>query len=180
MSAQQPHTQRVGRADPGPLEDRRRERLPRVSTTVSARTSRHSVPIRDIGTILRVRRSAILLVLLISAWPAGTVHASASQPLSAQTVRYWTAVASCETGSGGPPKWDWGSKHRPGEGTLFEGGVGFSATVWQIWAGELGLLKRYPHAYEAPALIQMRVAEYGRTVHNAQWGCGGAAPAPSR
>jgi len=134
----------------------------------------------DIGTIPRVRRGAILLVLLISVWAAATAQASASQPLSAQTIRYWTAVASCETGSGGPPKWDWGSKHRPGEGTLFEGGVGFSATVWQIWAGELGLLNRYPHAYEAPALVQMRVAEYGRTVHNAQWGCGGAAPAPKR
>ena len=133
----------------------------------------------DIGTIPRVRLAAILLVLVISASAAVTVHASASQPLSPQAVRYWTAVASCETGSGGPPKWDWGSKHRPGEGTLFEGGVGFSATVWQIWAGELGLLKLYPHAYNAPALVQMRVAEYGRTVHKAQWGCGAAAAAHS-
>jgi hypothetical protein len=120
-----------------------------------------------------MRLGTILLLTLISAGAARTVHASASQPLSPQTVRYWTAVASCETGSGGPPKWDWGSKHRPGEGTLFEGGVGFSAGVWQIWAGELGLLKLYQHAYNAPALVQIRVADYGAKVHNAHWGCGG-------
>jgi hypothetical protein len=125
-----------------------------------------------------MRRGAIVLVVLISAWAAGAAQASVSQPLSPQTVRYWTAVAVCETGSGGAPKWDWGSKHRPGEGTLFEGGVGFSATVWQIWAGELGLLKRYPHAYNAPALVQIRVADYGAKVHGARWGCPGTTSTP--
>jgi hypothetical protein len=125
------------------------------------------------GTIPRMRPGAIFLLALLCAWTTATARGSAAQPLSPQTVRYWTAVASCETGAGGPPKWDWGSKHRPGEGTVFEGGLGFSATVWQSWAGELGLLKLYPDAFDAPALVQMRVAEYGWRAHNARWGCTG-------
>jgi hypothetical protein len=114
-------------------------------------------------------------VVAILAWAvaAGIANAGASQPLSSQTIRYWTAVATCETGSGGSPKWDWGSKRRPGEGTAFEGGLGFSTLVWQLWAGELGLLSQYPHAYDAPPLVQMRVAEYGAKTHHAQWGCKG-------
>jgi hypothetical protein len=84
----------------------------------------------------------------------GVARGGAGQPLTPGLVRYWTAVAKCETGSGGPPKWDWGSKRRPGEGTLYEGGVGFSAAMWRLWAGELGLL-----------------AQYGATVYKAQWGC---------
>jgi hypothetical protein len=101
----------------------------------------------------------------------GFARGGATQPLSPSVVRYWTAVAKCETGSGGPPKWDWGAKHRPNEGTLFEGGVGFSALMWKVWAGELNLLVRYPHAYSAPPLVQIAVAQYGATVHKAQWGC---------
>jgi len=119
-----------------------------------------------------MRLGVILLVALVSVWATGTVHASASQPLSPATVRYWTAVGSCETGGGGPPKWDWGSKHRPGEGTLYEGGLGISSRAWQIWAAELGLLSLYPHAFEAPALVQIRVADYGKA-HNGYWGCSG-------
>ena len=85
---------------------------------------------------------------------APAAYAGSTQPLSPQAIKYWTAVASCETGSGGAPKWDWGSKHRPGEGALFEGGLGISAQMWQVWAGELGLLKQYPHAYVAPAIVR--------------------------
>ena len=102
---------------------------------------------------------------------APAAYAGSTQPLSPQAIKYWTAVASCETGSGGAPKWDWGSKHRPGEGALFEGGLGISAQMWQVWADELGLLKQYPHAYLAPALVQIRVAVYGVTAHGARWGC---------
>jgi hypothetical protein len=124
-----------------------------------------------------MRLGAILAAALALAWSAGTAHAGApQQQLTPQIIRYWTAVGSCETGAGGPPKWDWGSKHRPGEGTLFEGGLGFSTTVWQNWARELGLLERYPHAFDAPPLVQMRVAQYGLTVHHAHWGCSGAPP----
>jgi Transglycosylase-like domain len=108
---------------------------------------------------------------VISAWSAAGGQAGGSGTLSPQTVRYWTAIAKCETGGGGPPKWNWGSKHRPGEGSAFEGGLGFSADTWQRWAGELGLLRRYPHAYDAPRLVQIRAAVYGTKIHNARWGC---------
>ena len=113
------------------------------------------------------------MVAAVELATASAAYAGSTQPLSPQAIRYWTAVASCETGSGGPPKWDWGSKHRPGEGTLFEGGLGISAQMWQSWAGELGLLQHYPHAYLAPPLVQIRVAVYGATAHGARWGCKG-------
>jgi hypothetical protein len=118
---------------------------------------------RTLGPIL-------LAALVLCVW-TGYASAGATQPLTPKLVAYWTAVAKCETGGGGPPKWDWGSKHRPGEGTLFEGGVGFSAAMWKLWAGELGLGAQYPHAYNAPPLVQMQVAQYGATVHHAVWGC---------
>lgn len=78
----------------------------------------------------------------------------------------WWKVAVCETGG----RWDWGQKHRPAEGDLYEGGVGFAASTWQLWAGSLRLLARYPHAYDAPAAVQIRVAEYGWR-RGGYWGC---------
>ncbi len=122
-------------------------------------------------TMHRLRTGIVLAALIAVLATAASARAGGSTPLSPQTIRYWTAIASCETGGGGPPKWDWGSKHRPGEGTVFEGGLGFAATVWQSWATELGLAKLYPHAYNAPPLVQMRVAEYGVKMHGARWGC---------
>ena len=119
---------------------------------------------------LRYLSTLAILGLIVA---AAAAHASGLQPLGAKTTRYWTAVAACETGSGGAPKWDWGSKHRPSEGTLFEGGLGISALMWKVWAGELGLLTQYPHAYDAPPLVQMQVAQYGVTTHHAAWGCKG-------
>ena len=105
---------------------------------------------------------------------AATPAMAASTPhLTAQQVAHWASVGSCETGFGGPAKWDWGTKHRPGEGTKYQGGLGISALMWQQWAGELGLLARYPAAYDAPALVQMEVAQYGVSVHHAVWGCKG-------
>src|SRR6516162_5644796 len=59
---------------------------------------------------LRYRRMALrAAVILGSASLVASAHAGATQPLSPNLVRYWTAVAACETGGGGPPKWDWGS-----------------------------------------------------------------------
>src|SRR5262249_10155944 len=115
------------------------------------------------------RTLAVVAVTALAA--AAGARAGSTQPLSPQTIKHWTAVASCETGAGGPPKWDWGSRHRPGEGTPFEGGLGISARMWQAWAGELGLLDQSPHAYLAPPLVQIRVAVYGATAHGARWGC---------
>jgi hypothetical protein len=78
----------------------------------------------------------------------------------------WYAVARCETGG----RWDWGAKRRPAEGHTYEGGVGFYWGTWRKWAGELGLLGRYPHAYLAPARVQIRVAQYGWE-RGGYWGC---------
>jgi hypothetical protein len=121
----------------------------------------------------RLPWSKLAVIIAAALFTAAAARAGSMQPVSSQAIKYWMAVASCETGAGGPPKWDWGSKHRPGEGTLFEGGLGISAQMWQAWAGELGLLKRYPHAYLAPELVQIRVAVYGATAHGARWGCTG-------
>jgi Iap family predicted aminopeptidase len=57
------------------------------------------------------------------------------------------------------------------QGPTYEGGVGFYVGTWRWWAGELGLFRRYPHAYMAPARVQMTVAEYGLTRHRGYWGC---------
>jgi hypothetical protein len=122
---------------------------------------------------VRLLRYLAAVAVLASAASDSAALAVGPQPLSAKTVRHWTAVAACETGGGGPPKWDWGSKHRPGEGELYQGGLGISALMWKVWAGELGLLARYPHAYDAPPLVQMQVADYGVTTHHATWGCKG-------
>jgi hypothetical protein len=108
---------------------------------------------------------------VLSAWSDAAGTAGGSATVSRKAVRYWTAVARCETGGGGPPKWDWGSKHRPGEGSIFEGGLGFSSDTWHHWAEELGLLKRYPHAYDAPPRVQIMAAVYGMKTHHAHWGC---------
>jgi hypothetical protein len=112
-------------------------------------------------------------LILGAASVVASAHGGATQPLSPELIRYWTAVATCETGGGGPPRWDWGSKHRPGEGPNYQGGLGISALMWRLWAGELGLLARYRQAYEAPPLVQMQVAQYAVTVHRAVWGCKG-------
>ena len=119
---------------------------------------------------LRCLTAAAILGLSVT---AAAAHAASLPSLTPKTMRYWTAIAACETGGGGPPKWDWGSKHRPSEGTLFEGGVGFSAFMWKVWAAELGIVTQYPHAYDAPSLVQMEVAQYGVNVHHAAWGCKG-------
>jgi hypothetical protein len=123
--------------------------------------------------LLRHRRLALEAAAILGLASAAAAHAGSLQPLNATAVRHWTAVAACETGGGGPPKWDWGSKHRPGEGAVFEGGVGFSAYMWKVWAGELGILSRYPHAYDAPPVVQMQVADYGVRTYHASWGCKG-------
>jgi hypothetical protein len=115
-----------------------------------------------------VLRAAAILGLAAVVAPA---QAATTQPLSPKLVKHWTAVAACETGGGGPPKWNWGAEHRPNEGTKYQGGLGISALMWQVWAGELGLLSRYPDAFDAPPLVQMEVAQYGVTVHHAVWGC---------
>jgi len=45
--------------------------------------------------------------------------------------------------------------------------------MWQTWAERLGILARFPHAYDAPPLVQMQVAQYGVTTDHTAWGCKG-------
>ena len=69
-------------------------------------------------------------------------------------------MARCETGS------RWG-----GLGATYQGGLGIYYTTWDWWARELGVLARYPDAGDAPRLVQIQVADYGRRVHHGYWGC---------
>lgn len=106
-------------------------------------------------------RVGILIVLLCLA-----TAAAAAAKLPQDRIAFWKGVAQCETGS----RWDWGAKHRHLEGSAYEGGVGFAASTWRLWAGQLDILTQYPHAYNAPMLVQMRVAEYGLS-KGGFWGC---------
>lgn len=90
----------------------------------------------------------------------------ATESTSWLSAPFWNAVARCETGG----RWDWGARHRHGEGHSFEGGVGFAASTWRAWASDVRLLAKYPHAYQAPRLVQIAVAEYGYA-HDGYWGC---------
>jgi hypothetical protein len=111
-------------------------------------------------------RATLVAVVLFLVVVLAVAAETARGKLPPGTVRFWTAVANCETGG----RWDWGAERRPGEGPVYEGGPGFYWATWQAWARELGLLARYPHAYEAPRLVQIRVADYGRRVHDGYWG----------
>lgn len=88
---------------------------------------------------------------------------------------FWIRVGTCETGhigapGDGKPRWDWGAHHRHLEGKTYEGFAGFYWGTWRLWAGQLGLLARYPHAYVAPPTVQIVVAQYGLE-HGGYWGC---------
>lgn len=88
---------------------------------------------------------------------------------------FWWALGVCETGhigdpADGAPRFDWGARHRNLEGSRYEGFVGFAASTWHSWAGSLGISSRYPHAYLAPPLVQVRVARYG-LARGGNWGC---------
>lgn len=105
------------------------------------------------------RRPAIgLAVLLLLV--ALLVVANARPSLDPGRVAMWDRVARCETGG----RWDWNS------GT-YQGGVGFYWRTWDWWARELGLWRRYPDAYLAPRMTQIRVADYGLRRYRGYWGC---------
>ena len=93
---------------------------------------------------------------------AAIAHASPSSRsgLSSSAIAFWDGVAQCETGS-----------HWRGLGPTYQGGLGIYSSTWDWWAGELGLDRRYPDAGDAPRLVQIRVADYGRRVHAGAWGC---------
>jgi hypothetical protein len=99
---------------------------------------------------------------LIAAAAAAALALAA--PASARVSPFWRALAKCETGG----RWDWGARHRPGEGHVFEGGLGFYASTWRIWSEQLGI--RYRHAWQAPPPVQVLVASWG-LAHGGNWGC---------
>jgi hypothetical protein len=82
----------------------------------------------------------------------------------ADIAPFWRTLAQCETGG----RWDWGSRDRPGEGHMFEGGLGFYASTWTMWRRQIGV--SYVHAWQAPPAIQVRVAAWG-LAHGGYWGC---------
>lgn len=104
-----------------------------------------------------------------------TAAARGANARPAGITPFWWADGTCETGhigapGDGAPRFDWGKHHRPLEGSKYEGFTGFAVTTWRAWAGDLGLLKRYPHAYDAPPLVQQRVASWA--FHRwGGWGC---------
>lgn len=104
-----------------------------------------------------MKQALIALVVVVS---LVLVAAASARTLTPQQVKYWTAIAACETGG------NWAMS-----GSTYEGGVGFYVGTWRWWASELGLLGRYPHAYMAPRLVQMQVAQMGLERHNGYWGC---------
>lgn len=105
-------------------------------------------------------KKAAIAALVVVAALALTAAAPARQALTTQQIRYWDAIARCETGG----NWQM-------SGSSFEGGVGFAVSTWRWWASELGLVGRYPHAYMAPRLVQMQVAQMGLERHRGYWGC---------
>jgi hypothetical protein len=126
---------------------------------------RKPAPIRAgvlIGLVawLAIIVAAVLLYFAIALVRAAAAEASSSAPLTRSTIAFWDRVAQCETGS------DW-----RGLGSTYQGGLGIYASTWDSWATELGLEARYPDAGDAPRLVQIRVADYGRRVHRGYWGC---------
>ena len=88
---------------------------------------------------------------------------------------FWWALGTCETGhigarGDGAPRFNWGKARRHLEGPAFEGFVGFAASTWRAWASHLGLRSRFPHAYDAPPMVQVLVARYGLST-GGYWGC---------
>ncbi|CAB4695113.1 MAG: hypothetical protein F2663_04810 [Actinobacteria bacterium] len=107
---------------------------------------------------------SLIVILVCFALLAGNAAASEKVP------HFWKRVAHCETGG----KWNWGqfahSNHRRQlEGTSYEGGLGFYVGTWRTWARAVHVLTRYPHAYMAPPVIQVKVARYG-LARGGYWG----------
>ena len=112
------------------------------------RVSRHQA--RE-PPIKRIVPLAVLTLTLLLA-------TEAKAKLSPQTIAYWQKIHRCEQPAG------WGMVNR-----YYPGGLGISVGAWNWWAGELGLLKRYPNGAVAPMLVQIQVADYGWRVHRGMW-----------
>jgi len=119
---------------------------------------------------MQLRLLVICLAALVFAGAASAHTTIEIPPRTATHIpHFWQSVAQCETGS----RWDWGkyadtSARRPGEGTTFEGGLGFYASTWTLWRTQIHI--GYSHAWEAPAIVQVKVAAWGLE-HGGYWGC---------
>lgn len=121
------------------------------------RPRRHLTPARlggslELGAVSRrrARRRRVFRERLLALLLAGVVVvACAFYTGRASAAFHPLATAICETGA----RW-----HAAG---TYQGGYGIYAGTWDWWAGELGLLARYPDANLAPPRVQTRVASYG-------------------
>ena len=106
-------------------------------------------------------RFRLILFTLAALAVAAPVRAGAGSP---SIPRFWQTLADCETSG----RWDWGARHRPGEGQTFVGGLGIYAPNWAAWRMHVGV--RGP-AWRATPAAQVRVAEWGWRHERAWWGC---------
>jgi len=118
---------------------------------------------------MRLRLLVIFLAALTFVGGASARTVLNLPPQAAHVPRFWLRVAQCETGE----RWNWGkyadtSARRAGEGTTFEGGLGFYASTWTLWRTQIHI--GYRHAWQAPALVQVKVAAWGLE-HGGYWGC---------
>jgi hypothetical protein len=107
--------------------------------------------------------------LLVIGFAALAFAGAASARTQVSVPAFWQRVAHCETDS----RWDWGkyansALRRPGEGTTFEGGLGFYASTWTLWSRQIHVAYRY--AWQAPPPVQAEVASWGLE-HGGYWGC---------
>ncbi len=170
--------------------DSEQRNTPSVSTRARghSRLPRPISPTSLLGAQLVAVAAAIVVAIGGSTAAAGGRGASDVAPVDPEPTRkvtavrlnprpewripaFWRRLAECETGG----RWDWGRHaHSPTrrhlEGTRFEGGLGFAATTWQVWAKAVRVLDEYPHAWMAPPRIQVRVGAYGLR-RGGYWGC---------
>jgi hypothetical protein len=118
-------------------------------------------------TSVRARAAVVAVAAASVLWFAHGAPAARTTGVSV----FWQRLAKCETDG----RWDWGKyandvRRRQGEGTTFEGGLGFYSGTWRAWAKAVHELGRYPHAWMAPPVVQVKVAVYGLR-RGGYWGC---------
>lgn len=104
--------------------------------------------------------------------PPTTVVSPPDPPATGESV--WVAIASCETGRGGPPEWDYNPATATWGSRIYYGGLQFARSTWDHYA-PLVLASPPAFAYLASPGDQIAVARRVQAVHG--WG---AWPACSR
>jgi hypothetical protein len=108
-----------------------------------------------------VSRATAILAALFMVWATGR---AIDHEAAAHGVSVWIRMADCETGDGDgryPYRAVWSYNGRSG----FDGGLQFSPSTWND-AKRLrevrGFARGYGYAYQAPASVQIRVADNWR------------------